>query len=431
MAEIIPIRGWRYNRDLSANMPALTSPLFDVVSAKQREALYRQPYNSIYLSVPPEPDPAAAAKQLQEWKTNGILKQDYLPGIYVYYQYFRLPDLEQEYCRKGFMCNIKAYDWDENIVLRHENTIPAAVNDRTALLEATLLQPSPTHGLYTDPTFALEKYMDESIRAPLHETEDYQGVRDVVAVIQDAVVVRQFMQTLQDKLVLLADGHHRYESSRQYRQKMMAQNPQHTGQEAYNYHFIYLTNTEAHDLRILPTHRLLRTLPLSPEFFLARLADYFTVTPLEDPYELNELIAGKPWAFGLYLRGEPYKIRLKPEVHAQLAWEVSAEVKELDLTVLHYFVLEKILNIDREAQRTDSRIEYVRNFTECLTRVDHGQAEAAFITNAVTMEQVKRVCYSGSLLPQKSTFFYPKVISGFVFSSIKQNEFYTEISSCF
>ncbi|QMU28677.1 DUF1015 domain-containing protein [Adhaeribacter radiodurans] len=431
MAEIIPLRGWRYNQDLSNSIQDLTSPLFDVVSLKQREALYQNPYNSIHLSVPQGAFPAKeAAELLQTWKTDGILKQDYLPGIYVYYQYFRLPDSDQEYCRKGFMCHMKAYDWNDQVLLRHENTIPASVNDRIELLTATQLQASPTHGLYTDPDFTLEKYMDESIQAPLHESEDYQGVRDVVAVIQDAAIIQEFVRVLKDKQVLLADGHHRYESSLQYRKTCMASNPEHTGNEAYNYHFIYLTNTEAHDLRILPTHRLLLHLPFTNEKFLAQLDLFFTLIPLADPYDLNEIIAGKKWAFGMYLRGKPYKIRLKPEVHEQISWPLPSVVKDLDLTVLHFFVLEKILGIQQEAQRTSDQIQYIRNFAECLSRVDHQEAEVAFITNGVTIDQVKNVCYSGALMPQKSTFFYPKVISGFVFSSIKENEFLLEVSPC-
>jgi uncharacterized protein (DUF1015 family) len=432
LAEIIPLRGWRYNQELSKDIQDLTSPLFDVVSVKQREALYQNPYNSIHLSVPQGVNPAhEAAERLQNWKTDGILKQDYLPGIYVYYQYYRLPGSDQEYCRKGFMCHIRAYDWSDNILLRHENTIPASVNDRIELLAATHMQVSPTHGLYTDPDFILEKYMDESIQAPLHESEDYQGVRDVVAVIQDVAVVQQFMHVLLNKQVLLADGHHRYEGSLQYRKSQMAANPYHTGKEAYNYHFIYLTNTEAHDLRILPTHRLLVSLPLASVEFLKKLEDYFFITPLTDPYDLNEIIVGKKWAFGLYLRGVPYKIRLKPEVHEQLTWQVPSEIKHLDVTVLHYFVLEKVLGINQEAQRNSDQILYIRSFAECLARVDHNEAAVAFITNGVSMEQVKTVCFSGALMPQKSTFFYPKVISGLVFSSVKQNEFYLENITCF
>ena len=128
MAEIQPLRGWRYNPTLSADIDAYASPLFDVVSAKQREALYRNPLNSIHLSVPRADDPAGAAlATLRQWQADGVLRQDELPGIYAYYQYFRLPGHAQEYCRKGFLCHIRAYDWDEDVVLRHENTLPAAV----------------------------------------------------------------------------------------------------------------------------------------------------------------------------------------------------------------------------------------------------------------------------------------------------------------
>ncbi|KAA9325175.1 DUF1015 domain-containing protein [Adhaeribacter soli] len=432
MAEIKPFRAWRYHKKYTPEIGTLTSPLFDVVSKKQREALYHNPINSIHLSVPRGETPARNAAQLLDfWKKEKILHQDELPAIYVYYQYFRLPGSEKEYCRKGFLCHIKAYDWNEKILLRHENTIPDAVNDRIALLEETLLNSSATHGLYGDPRFQLEDLMDEAMRDPVYETEDYQGARDTLAIIQDAKVIQQFISVLKDKQVLLADGHHRYEGSLEYRKKMMAANPNHTGQEAYNYHLMYLTNSEADDLRILPTHRLLEKLPITVADFLQKLEQYFVVTPKEDPYELNEVIAGKKWAFGLYVDGQAYKLRLKPEVHDQIDWETTPEVKELDLTVLHYFVFERVLGIVSEAQRNYPGLSYVRNFTECITKVDSHTAEAAFITNEVSMDQVKRVCYSGAIMPQKSTFFYPKVICGFLFSSIDPNEFASKIDSCF
>ena len=432
MAEIKPLKGWRYAPALTKDIADLTSPLFDVVSEKQREALYHHPYNSIHLSVPEGPAPADQAKTLlQHWKEKGILQQDVLPGIYVYYQYFRLPGSGKEYCRKGFMCHIRVYEWQENVLLRHENTIPGSVNDRTELLEKTCLQTSATHGLYTDPEFMLEKYMDESMQAPIYETEDYQGARDVLSVIQDAAVIRKFIAVLQNKQVLLADGHHRYEASLAYKQQCEKNNPQPTGHEAYNYHFIYLTNTEADDLKILPTHRVLTQMHLPDAAFLEALAPYFYILPQEDAYALNEVIIGKKWAFGLYLGGQAYKIRLKPEVHTQLYWNFPAVVKALDLTVLHYFVFEKILGIVRAKQRTHPDLHYIRNFTQCLALVDAGKARAAFITNEITMQEVKEVCYSGAMMPQKSTFFYPKVITGFLFSSIKQDEFTSQVDTCF
>ncbi|MBH8557093.1 DUF1015 domain-containing protein [Hymenobacter negativus] len=428
MAEIQPLRGWRYNAVLSANIDAYVSPLFDVVSAKQREALYRNPLNSIHLSVPRGDDPAEEALvRLREWEASGVLRQDELPGIYVYYQYFQLPGSPRQYCRKGFMCHIRAYDWDENVVLRHENTLPASVNDRAELLARTQFQTSATHGLYRDEDFELEAYLDEAMLSPLVETEeDYQGARDVLAVIQDAAVIRRFQEVLARREVILADGHHRYEGSLAYRQaRELAAEGHATGREPWNYHLMYLTNAAADDLRILPTHRLLLDLPgnPSPGELLDRLAPYFTVLPIEDASGLPEIIAGKQWAFGLYIEGEAFKIRLRPEVHAQLNWDTTEEVKALDLTVLHFFVLEKVLGIvGPDAQRAWPGVAYVRNFTECLQRVDRGEARAALIVNEVTMAEVEAVCHSGAVMPPKSTFFYPKTIGGFLFSSIADEE---------
>ncbi|WP_375436171.1 DUF1015 domain-containing protein [uncultured Hymenobacter sp.] len=428
MAEIQPLRGWRYNPVLSQHIDDYVSPLFDVVSQKQREALYRNQLNSIHLSVPRGDDAAGEAlERLRVWQQTGVLRQDELPGIYVYYQYFRLPGSTREFCRKGFMCHIRAYAWTDNVVLRHENTLPSSVNDRAELLARTEFQTSATHGLYRDEAFELEHWMDEAMQDPLYQTEeDYQGARDVLAVIQDAAIIDRFQAVLARRQVILADGHHRYEGSLAYRQAQLAAHPNATGSEGWNYHLMYLTNSAADDLRILPTHRLLLDLPgdLTDAELLARLELYFIVLPKEDAYDLPELIAGKRWAFGLYLQdGQAYKIRLRPEVHAQLNWDTTPEVKDLDLTVLHFFVLEKVLGIvGPDAQRQWPGVAYVRSFSECLKRVDAGEARAALITNEVTMDEVERICHSGAVMPPKSTFFYPKTIGGFLFSSIRTEE---------
>ena len=433
MAEIQPVRGWRYNPALSAQIDDVVSPLFDVVSVRQREALYQHPLNSIHLSVPRAEGALApteaAARRLAEWQAAGVLRQDELPGIYVYYQYFRLPGTAREFCRKGFMCHIRAYDWAEGVVLRHENTLPAAVNDRAELLAALQFQTSATHGLYRDESLALEALMDEAIQDPLCQTEeDYQGARDVLAVIQDAGTIRRFQAVLAARPVILADGHHRYEGSLAYRQaRELAAGPAgSTGREPWHYHLMYLTNAASDDLRILPTHRLLLELPgnLTDAELLARLAPWFTLTPQPEAQDLPELMAGKRWAFGLYLPGgAAYKLRLRPEVHEQLAWDTTPEVKALDLTVLHYFVFEKVLGlVGPDAQRAWPGVAYVRSLAECLQRVDRGEARAAFLTNEVTMAEVEAVCHSGAVLPAKSTFFYPKTLAGLLFSSLADEE---------
>lgn len=424
MAEIRPFRAWRYNNELSSNIDALASPLFDVVSDIQRNKLYQNPYNSIHISVPKGRAPStAAAETLQKWKDEGIILQDPIQGIYVYYQYFSLPGSKKQYCRKGFICYIKAYDWADGVLLRHENTIPKAVNDRTALLEKTELNVSPTHGLYSDPHHKLEGYMDESMRQPLYETEDYQGVRDVVSVIQDARVIEEFKSLIASKQIILADGHHRYESSLEYRKIQMRQNPSHTGDEAYNYHLIYLTNMESDDLRILPTHRIVSHLGhFDRNAILSTLEKYFLIKEVDNPYDINEIILGKPWTFGLIFKDKAYCIKLRSGALSALHWPFPAVVKQLDLTVMHYFIIEKALGIPGPKQRSSEAISFERNFADSLDKVHHGKAQLALITQEISMEEVKNVCFSGYTMPQKSTYFYPKVVCGYLFGSIKESE---------
>lgn len=433
MADIQPFRAWRYHQDLSSSIDELTSPLFDVVSDKQRKALYQNPNNSIYLSVPQQPNASEKAAQLlAEWKSSGVVVQDKLPAIYVYYQYFKLAGSPKEFCRKGFVCNIRAYDWEEGVILRHENTIPNAVNDRIELLEKTELNVSPTHGLYTDEQHMLETYMDEAILNPLYESEDYQGVRDVLAVIHDAKVIEKFVTLIKDKKIILADGHHRYEGSLAYKQRMQQQNPSHTGKEGYNFHLMYLTNTESDDLRILPTHRLLKGLEdFNEETILKKLEVDFIIKPLEDADTANEIITGKPWAFALLFKENAYKVRLKPERLVTMTWPFPEEVKKLDLTVMHYFIIEKALGIPGKDQRASAHIAFDRSFGDCLTKVIREEVQLAIITNEVSIEEVKAVCASGFTMPQKSTYFYPKVICGFVFASINEAEFKSPVYSPF
>jgi len=433
MTEILPIRPWRYNEKLFPTVDEQTSPLFDVVSEKQRNALYQNPFNSIHLSVPQQPGAAIrAGLLLKEWKEKGVIVQDKLPGIYVYYQYFKLPGSPQSYCRKGFISHIRAYTWEEGVVLRHENTIPKAVNDRIEILQNTELHVSATHGLYTDAQHILEAYMDEAIKSPLYETEDYQGVRDVLAVIHDAKVIRIFLETIKSKKIILADGHHRYESSLVYREECKRANPHHTGNEGYNFHLMYLTNTESDDIKILPTHRLISGLKnFDEQTILQKLERYFTIKPVEEAYTLAEVIAGKPWAFGLAFKNNAYKLRLKPEVLNEMKWPFPEVVKRLDLTVMHYFIIEKVLGISGKAQRKSDNISFERSLSDCLKKVSQGDVQLVIITNEVTIEEIKSVCNSGYTMPQKSTYFYPKSICGFLFSSVKDEEFKTPIYNPF
>ncbi|MEO9474477.1 MAG: DUF1015 domain-containing protein [Cyclobacteriaceae bacterium] len=434
MAEIKPIRGWRYNPSLSQHISSLTAPLFDVVSDKQREQLYNNELNSIHLSVPKGSllPLKSAANTLKNWKNQGVLLQDRVPGVYVYYQHFTLPGSNKAYCRKGFVINIRVYDWPEKVILRHESTMPFSVHDRLEILNEMEMNVSPTHGLYTDTTREIESYLDQSMKHPIYDTENYQGVRDVMSIIHDVKVINRIQTIINEKQIILADGHHRYAGALQYMKDNREKNPTHSGQEPYNYHMMYLTNTESDDLRILPTHRLISNLEaFSKEELLNRLKEDFDISPISNSADTYDIIQGKKWTFGLLIEDESYRISLKNDRVNDIPWKFPNKIKELDLTIMHYYIFEKILGIKGKDQTKSRNITFERNFTECLKRVLTQSAQFALITKDISIEQVKETCYSGYTMPQKSTYFYPKAISGFVFSSINKNEFSSPFDTCF
>lgn len=423
MAEILPLKAWRYNDMLSQNLEDLTAPLFDVVSTKQREVLYANPLNSIHLSVPQGDNPAQnAAEILEKWKSEGVLIQDSLPGIYVYYQYFRLPGDHDERCRKGFIAQIKAYDWEEKQILRHENTIVSAVNDRIDLLQATEIQASPTHGLYADESSELEFHMDAAIASPLYELEDYQGVREVLGVIHDAKVISKFLAVLADKKIILADGHHRLEGAIEYKKLQQNAFPD-LKWKGSDYHLMYFTNVHGNHLKILPTHRLFYGLECPEAELLKRIGAWFDFRPFGDADELVNYTFQRKWSFGLILSEDAYVIKFKPDRFEEIRPELPDTLRNLDLVILHHILFEKILGMDLEQQRKSDQLAFERNFSRCVQEVRSGKASFAIITREIELEQVLEVCQSGALMPQKSTYFYPKALGGMLFGSIRQEEF--------
>lgn len=431
MAEILPLKAWRYNKVLSENLEDLTAPLFDVVSAKQRELLYSNPLNSIHLSVPQGDNPAENAKNiLSKWKESGVLLRDHIPGIYVYYQYFRLPGDHEERCRKGFIAQIKAYDWNENQILRHESTIVSAVNDRIDLLRATEIQASPTHGLYEDESTELELHMDAAIASPLYELEDYQGVREVLGVIHDAKIISRILAVLADKKVILADGHHRLEGAIEFKKLQKDAFPDAVWKGS-DYHLMYLTNVHGNHLKILPTHRLFYGMEISESELLEKIKEWFDVRLFGDADELGNYAFQRKWSFGLILSEEAYVIKLKPEKFAEVKPELPEALRNLDLVILHHILFEKILGMNPEEQRKSDQLAFERNFSRCVREVRNNNASFAIITREIELEQVLEVCNSGAVMPQKSTYFYPKALGGLLFASIKQEEFESNYGAFF
>ncbi|MFZ9505242.1 MAG: DUF1015 domain-containing protein [Cyclobacteriaceae bacterium] len=416
MAEIKPFRAWRYNSEAGKEIHKVISPLFDVVTPDRLNQLYQNPINSIHLSVP-NGGASVAGKTLQDWKSNGTLVIDELPGIYVYYQYYTDPYDGTEKVRKGFACNIRVHEWSEGIILHHENTIPGSVSDRLEVLSETGFHASATHGLYSDPTKSLEPYMDEAIQAPLYDST-IDGIRERIAVIHDHSVIKLFVERMSDKAVILADGHHRFEASIQHARSRRAQ-----GDQTPEYHLMFLSNVQSGSTTILPTHRFLTDLAGFDALRLKeKLQEEFYLSSVSSIQEGEWLITKTPKSFVAVFPDGLYLLTLKPGLEKSNPWPFPEKILELDLTILHYFIIEKMMGIPGHEQRKSGKIGFERNAELLQQRIKAGEAQVGFLTRPITVEQVMQVCESGFTLPQKSTWFYPKLNSGYFFSSILPGE---------
>jgi uncharacterized protein (DUF1015 family) len=428
MAHIRPFRAWRYNEERLGNIEEMFSPLFDVVSAEQLEKLYANPHNSIHLSVPQSD--AAVMEKLTDWKEAGVLLQDPLPAIYVYYQEFSLFGEHRQYVRKGFVAMVQidtaSGSADSDIVL-HEGTIASSVDERTRLLAQSLLNVAPTHGLYADPSFQLEALMDSYMTLPMHTYVDYQGVVNKLALVQDPRDIALFQQVIAQGQIYLADGHHRLASSVELlRQALEAETPL-PEDSMLGYHMMFLSNMAADDLRILPIHRVweLPEKTYNPNPILARMRAYFEVTEVTfDRMPIYAQLQQSPRTFGFVIGSIQFLIRLKDSIDPlrDIDLPLPDSVKALDYTILHYFVFEKVFDVPYATQRLTNNLQYTKDAGLAIKAAVTYRDKLSFIMPGCTMTQMMAVCKSGALMPQKSTYFYPKVVCGLVFASIDDDE---------
>lgn len=410
------------------NIEAVFSPLFDVVSAEQLAQLYAHPLNSIHLSVPLS-DAAVMEKQ-SAWKADGTLLQDPLPGIYIYYQEFSLFGESKKYVRKGFVAMVKIdpeIGGAESDVVLHEGTIAASVADRSRLLAQSLMNVAPTHGLYADPAMRLEALMDAYMHHPMHAYMDYQGVMNKFALVQDRRDIALFQEVIAQGQIYLADGHHRLASSVDLLRQALAEGRALPHDSMLNYHMMYLSNTAGDDLRILPIHRVweMPEKTYNPNPILHRLREYFEVT--EVTFERTPIYAQvlqTPRTFGFVVGSLQYTLRLLDHIDPlrDIDLPLPDSVKALDYTIFHYFVLEKVFDVPYAAQRLSGNLQYIKDAGLAIKAAVTYRHKLAFIMPGCSMDQMMAVCKSGALMPQKSTYFYPKVVCGLVFGSIDDNE---------
>lgn len=428
MAHIRPFRAWRYNEERLGNIEDMFSPLFDVVSAEQLEKLYANPYNSIHLSVPQSE--AAVMEKLQEWKASGTIIQDPLPAIYIYYQEFSLFGEHKKYVRKGFVAMVKIDDrtgTPAGDIILHEGTITSSVLERTRVLAQTQLNVAPTHGLYHDPQHRLEALMDTYMAHPMHEYVDYQGVVNKFALVQDRRDIAQFQTVIAEDKVYLADGHHRLASSLTLLRDAQEKGTPLPTDSALNYHLMFLSNIASDDLRILPIHRVweLPEKTYNPNPILNRMRDYFEVTEVTfDRMPIYARLQQTPRTYGFVIGSLQFLIRLKDTVDPlrDIPLALPDAVKALDYTILHYFVFEKVFEVPYGEQGKRNNVQYLKDAGLAVKQAVTYRNRLAFIMPGCSMRQMMDVCQSGALMPQKSTYFYPKVVCGLLFGSIDDNE---------
>ncbi len=423
MADIKPFRAWRYNSILAEKLKELTAPLSESRLKQKKEAFYKLPFHYYHLSSPVDAPPYHnVQRRVENWKLDQVIRQDALPTIYVYSQNFGLRHTNQNCRRLGFICYIRAQDFQDQVILPHETTIQKAVEYRTSLLEHTRMHTVPTHGFYSDPETSLEAFMEESLLNPIYEIKDHKGTLHRLSQIHDYAVIQKFIEVMRNQQVWIADGHHRYESSVRYCQQRSAQSSHNQGYKPHHYHMMWLTNTRSSDLGVLPTHRILHSLPnFDSRDFLEKIARFFTIeeTLTTSPRALAP--TENLWTFQILLPEKHYLIRLKKGAFQYFDKNLPEPVKELDVSVLHYFILEKVLGLRDQEQF--EYLDFSQYLSQCYKRVGEGKAQAAIITRRVTLEEIERVCKSGFTMPAKATYFFPKVLGGLVFGSIQEGEF--------
>ena len=424
MPEIVPFKGILYSAELRLIASELICPPYAVISEELQQQLYQSSlFNAIRLELPLESDPyTAAASRLGEWLHDGELMKDPVPAIYPYFQTFK--DSEgNSHTRSGFFAAMRLHEFAEKKVLPHEKTLSGPKADRLNLFRKTKTNISSIFGLYADESKAADHLM-KAFAATHEPIVDalFQGVKNQMWRITDTELVTRIQNSLLERTVYIADGHHRYETGVNYRNECAAANPSHTGQEPYNFILTYLANIYDEGLIIFPIHRLVHSLEgFDAASLKQRLQEFFTVTELQDRAALKAFFESEPsnYAYGVVTSGTVFGISLKVDPFPLLDSSRPETLKRLGLVLLHDLVLGRLLGITQEAMAKQTNLLYVKDDREVFESVASGRVQVGFVVKPTTVEQVLAVSETGEVMPQKSTFFYPKIMTGLLFNPLE------------
>jgi uncharacterized protein (DUF1015 family) len=432
MATVRPFRGVRYNPNKIEDVSQVVCQPYDRVRYGLQDRYYElHPYNMVRITKGKEEEGdrpgggnvyTRANDYYRAWIDSGHLLRDGKPSLYVYRQTFTLPD-GTELTRRAFIGALELVEFEAGIVLPHERTLSGPKVDRLNLLRATAVNFGQIFMLYPDPENRINASFDAAVagRPPDIDVREMfeKDVRQQVWAVTDGDVLAQIVAEMASKEgLIIADGHHRYETALNYRDEMRAKQPQAPANAGFNYRMVTLVSMDDPGLTILPTHREINNYRLKTTAeILASAAPYFEVTPMPDRAALEAaLVETGPTdrRIGFY-DGGYHLLRLKnPESMDQIVPDRVPEWRLLDVSILHELLIERIMGISKEKVEAKENIDYHRDLDLAVERVDTGQAQCVFIMNPTRMAEVKACSDKGEKMPQKSTDFYPKVITGLV-----------------
>ncbi len=426
MANVSPFRAWRYNPQHVAVQRVVTQP-YDKISAQMQEDYYQSsPYNLVRIILGKKEAGDGGGKNVytrasaffQDWRQTGILKKDAEPSIYRYSQTFRVPGSAASAERRGFIALGRIEEYSAGVVYRHEQTLAKPKADRLDLLRASRAHFGQIFMLYSGG--GKVDALLECAAPPEIEVTDEYGVVHRVWKVSDLGVIAAVREQMRDRKLIIADGHHRYETALTYRNERRAGAETGTGLPMpYDSVMMTLVDMDSPGLVILPTHRLVFGLGhFAPEQFQGDARKFFNVEEVDTGIDAARATAilqnagHAGTALLAVLPGRVFLLHTPKAIGTPLFGRFSLRQQALDVVQLHKCLLEGVLGISEEAIRNQSHVSYCREAAEALSQVHSGAAQAAFLMNPVRLQQVRDIALAGEVLPQKSTDFYPKLLSG-------------------
>ncbi len=442
MVKVFPFQGIIYNKDIVKKADKVFTPPYDVISPEEQDFFYDlHDFNFIRLNLGKEfPGDGEynnkyirTAAFLDGWLRHKVLVQDEKPSFYAYEQSFRVRG--KKYIRLGFIGLLRLEDMGRGKVYPHEETYPKAKLDRLQLMRLTFTNLESIFSLYSDEKERINKVLKKFMRRkPLFDVLDRDKVRHRLWRVDRKPSINKIAKEMRDKTVFIADGHHRYEAALRFKNELKMKNTKFSEEESYNHIMMYFTPLEDKGLLVLPIHRVLRNLAyFDPVRFEDELKLFFEVKSYKAAKRTAAKIRKKllrdlekqgkeKHAFGVYLgKHQYYLLVLKEEksIEEMVEEEKPKAWKRLDTTILHFSVFDRILGI---AHETEDKVVYVKDEEKAVELVDEKGAQVAFFLNPTKIEEITAIASKLEKMPQKSTYFYPKLLSGLVLNKIVHGE---------